>query len=232
MTSQDVIDDLKLLANPERAALAGRYFKTGPGEYAEGDKFLGLTTPQVGTVIRKHLDLSLEELRKLIQSPIHEARTTALSIMVNRFLKGDTGTQKQIFDLYMQSTAWINNWDLVDISAPKIVSGFLQNRDRSILYKLAESDSLWERRIAIMGTFGFIRNGQYEDTLKITKILLGDKHDLIHKATGWLLREVGKRDLALEEEFLKTHIRQLPRTTLRYAIEKFPEEKRQEYLKM
>lgn len=232
MNTEAVRRDLRVLANPERAKLSGRYFKTGPGQYGEGDQFLGLTTPQVGTVIKKYRDLDILEVLRLLDSFVHEDRTTAISIMVYQFEKGDEAKRKQIFDYYLANTKFVNNWDLVDISAPKIVSGYLLGRERKILYKLAKSESLWERRIAIMGTFGFIRQGEFEDTLAISLLLLSDKHDLIHKAVGWMLREVGNRDRQKEEEFLKAHIKQMPRTMVRYAIEKFPEELRLKYLRM
>lgn len=232
MTADEVRHDLRELGNPERAKLSGRYFKTGPGQYGEGDVFLGLTTPQVGTVIKKYRKLDMPETLKLLDSPVHEDRTTAISILVYQFEKGDETKRKQIFDLYLANTKHINNWDLVDISAPKIVSGYLLDKDRKVLYKLAKSENLWERRIAIMGTFGFIRQGDFEDTLAISELLLPDKHDLIHKAVGWMLREVGKLDREAEEKFLKAHIKVMPRTMVRYAIEKFPEDLRLKYLRM
>lgn len=242
--------DLKKLANPEKAMIFGRFFKTGKGEYGEGDKFLGIMTKPLGELARKYKDLSFPDLQKLLNGQYHEERSLGIQILLIQFKKGTEKKKKEIFNFYLRNTKKINNWDLVDISAPHIVGeSMIQAVGRSggqtirgsgdqsvgtgrvILYKLARSENLWERRIAIMATFAFIRENDFSDTLKISEMLLSDKHDLIHKACGWLLREIGKRDLEVEEEFLKKHLKNMPRTMLRYAIEKFPEEKRQKYLR-
>lgn len=231
MSAAKVKKELKLLANPEKAKLFLRFFKTGKGEYGEGDVFLGLTVPQQRGVVKKYRDLALEEAEKLLQSKIHEHRLVALLILVEKYQKGEERLKKEIFDLYLRNTKGINNWDLVDLSAPKIVGPWLLDKDRSLLYKLVRSKNLWERRIGVMATFAFIRENQFEDNLKIAEMLLDDKHDLIHKAVGWMLREIGKRDQGKEEAFLQKHGKRMPRTMLRYAIEKFPEKKRQFFLK-
>ncbi|HEX2768973.1 MAG TPA: DNA alkylation repair protein [Geobacteraceae bacterium] len=222
---------LRQLGDPERARLLQRFFKTGPGQYAEGDRFLGLKVPQVRLLLREYRGLTPTDSLPLLMSPIHEERLFALLALVRCFEKGDEARREQVYTLYLANTERINNWDLVDISAPQIVGGFLLERDRGPLDLLAQSASLWERRIAIMATFTFIRRNQFVDTLRIARLLLHDREDLIHKAAGWMLREVGKREPAVEEGFLKQHCRIMPRTMLRYAIEKFPEEKRQMYLK-
>lgn len=224
--------ELNVLANKEKAGLLTRYFKTGKGEYGEGDTFLGLTVPQQRTVAKRHKDLPLREVLELLQNNIHEYRLTALFILVGKFEKGSDEERKQIIDLYLHNTNYINNWDLVDLSAPKIVGTYLlhQKSERKLLYTLAKSNNLWERRIAIMSTFPFIKQKDFIDTFAIAENLLHDKHDLIHKAVGWCLREIGKIDQAREEEFLKKHYKSMPRTMLRYAIEKFSKETRAEYL--
>lgn len=231
MTTASPQQQLKKLANPQKAISVARFFKTGKGEYGEGDIFLGITVPQIRIVAKQCKDLSLKEIEKLLQSKIHEERLVALIILVNQFKKEDEDKQKKIFDLYLSSTKYINNWDLVDASAEYIVGAYLINRSKAILKKLALSISIWERRIAIMATFQFIKQKQYEHTFIIAKILLKDDHDLIHKAVGWMLREVGKRiSEAIEETFLQQHYQQMPRTMLRYAIERFEEKKRKKYL--
>lgn len=224
--------ELKKLANPERAKLSARYFKTGKGEYAEGDLFCGLTTPQVRAVAGKFQDLPLSEVEQVLQGRYHEERTVALIILKYQFHKGDEATKRKIYELYLRNTKHINNWDLVDISAGEILGVYLANKRRDILFQLAKSKMLWERRMAIMATFYYIRQGEYSDTLKISEILLKDEHDLIHKAVGWMLREVGKQDKKTEEEFLRKNLKIMPRTMLRYAIEKFPEKERRLFLKM
>jgi len=227
---ENIQKELKSKADPERAKHSVRYFKTGPGEYGEGDVFLGLKVPDIRKIVRKYSGMALTETEKLLHSKIHGERQVALLIWVNKFQKGDAELKKKIFDLYLKNTKWINNWDLVDLSAPKIVSQYLLDFDKKILYSLARSKNIWERRIAIMGTAEFIRNNQFNDTLKIAEMLLSDEHDLIHKAVGWMLREVGKRSFSAEEKFLTKYAAQMPRTMLRYAIEKFPEPKRKRYL--
>lgn len=231
MNHKDAQNKLRTTADPEIAEHSQRFFKTGPGEYGEGDKFLGIRVPDIRKIARKFKQLSLEETEQLLQSEFHEERLCALIILSNRAKKADSEEQKAIFDLYLQNTRFVNNWDLVDTSAEDIVGRYLGDKDRNVLYKLAKSDDLWERRIAVISTFHFIKNGDFDDTLEIAERLLNDKHDLIHKAVGWMLREIGKRDLKTEEEFLDQHAKNMPRTMLRYAIKIFPKEKRQKYLK-
>jgi 3-methyladenine DNA glycosylase AlkD len=222
---------LRRLGDPEKARFLQRFFKTGPGEYAEGDRFIGLKVPQVRLMLREYRGLTPIEVLPLFISPIHEERLFALLALVRCFEKGDDASREQVYTLYLANTKHINNWDLVDISAPQIFGGFLLERDRGPLDQLAQSASLWERRIAILATFTFIRQNRFDDTLRIARLLLHDREDLIHKAVGWMLREVGKREPAVEEGFLRQHCLVMPRTMLRYAIEKFPEEKRRMYLK-
>lgn len=231
MKASIVQHELKKLADPRKAEILQGFFKTGPGQYGEGDIFLGITVPISRTVARKFSELPFDEIRKLFQSPIHEERLVALLILVHNFNSGTNSERATIFDFYLRNTKHINNWDLVDLSAHHIVGAYLFERDTKPLYKLVKSSNLWERRISIVSTFYFINNHAYADTLKLAAVLLNDEHDLIHKAVGWMLREVGKRDLAVEEGFLKKYYRKMPRTMLRYAIEKFPESKRQKYLK-
>ena len=220
--------ELEKLADPEKAKLLSGFFKTGKGQYGEGDIFLGVMVPNTRKVVRQHEDATFEELEELLNSKIHEHRLAALLVLVENF-----PTNKDvIYEFYMKNTKKINNWDLVDCSAPYIVGGYLLDRDRSVLYKLAKSDNIWERRIAIIATLNFIKNKKFDDTVKIAEILLEDKHDLIHKAVGWMLREMGKRGgLAEEEMFLQKNSKKMPRTMLRYAIERFDKEKRGEYMK-
>jgi 3-methyladenine DNA glycosylase AlkD len=254
--------ELAQLASPERAALQQRYFKTGPGEYAEGDRFLGLTVPQVRALVKRYRELSLPDTTELLHSPIHEERLLALLLLVHAYRQ----QPQRVYDLYLANTRFINNWDLVDSSAEHIVGAFLfdqakvrrrsptapswdrrspedrgdlrsagvarsGDRPQRQLVRLARSQSLWERRIAVLATFHFIKRGEFAPTLRMARQLLGDREDLIHKAVGWMLREVGKRDVATAESFLNEHYRQMPRTMLRYAIEKFPQAKRLSYLR-
>lgn len=227
----DIEKNLQRLANPEQAKILQRFFKTGKGQYGEGDIFLGIKVPEQRKVAKKYLDLSLKEIQEMLSSKIHEHRLTSLFILIEKYKKSNDNEKKKIFDFYLKKTKNINNWDLVDLSAPNIAGDYLSDKSRGILYKLAKSKNLWERRIAIVSTYAFIRNNQFEDTLKISEILLNDKHDLIHKAVGWMLREVGKRNQAIEEEFLKKHYQTMPRTMLRYSIERFSEGKRKFYMK-
>ncbi|MCY2995526.1 MAG: DNA alkylation repair protein [Planctomycetota bacterium] len=222
---------LRSLGCPKQAAILARFFKTGPGQYGEGDRFVGVKVPVTRKVAGEFKSLSLTEVACLLHSEIHEERLLALVILVGQFEKGDDSARKRIYDLHLANTKHINNWDLVDLSAPQIVGGYLENRSRKPLDRLAKSASIWERRISIVATHWFIRHGDFADTLRIAEKLLTDKEDLIHKAAGWMLREVGKRDAAVLEEFLSEHCRVMPRTMLRYAIERFPDEKRQAYLK-
>lgn len=232
MNHTDVQDTLRELADPETAKHSKRFFKTGPGEYGEGDQFLGIRVPEIRKVARRFKQLPLNETERLLKSGFHEERLCALIILATRAKKADSKVKEQIYNLYLSNTIYINNWNLVDTSAEHIVGRYLADEDRTALYKLAKSDNLWERRIAIMSTFHFIKNNEFDDVLDIARILLNDEHDLIHKAVGWMLREVGKRNRKTEEKFLDQHIQDMPRTMLRYAIEKFPQDKRQYYLKL
>jgi len=224
------IDRLKELADPVTAKQQARYFKTGPGEYGEGDVFIGVRVPALRSLARQLSGLSVSEMVELLQSDIHEQRLLALLLLVQRYRCGSEAEQKKIFTAYLSNTRYINNWDLVDVSAEKIVGAWLYERDRSVLDKLAASRDLWRRRISIMATLYFIRQGEFRPTLKLARVLLGDQHDLIHKAVGWMLREVGNRDQEVAEVFLRRHYRVMPRTMLRYAIEKFPPALRKKYL--
>ena len=228
LTLLDFKKELKTKASSKKAKILQRFFKTGPGEYSEGDVFLGVVVPEIRKLVKKYSNLKIKEIIKLLHSKIHEERLTALLLMVNKFQTEEN--KEKIYNLYLKNTKYINNWDLVDLSAHKIIGDYLLNKPKLILFKLAKSKSLWDRRISIISTFSFIKNNKFTETLKIAKILLNDKHDLIHKAVGWMLREVGKRDLKTEEEFLKRYYQKMPRTMLRYAIEKFPEKKRKQYL--
>ena len=231
MTHQKIKKRLKQLANREKAEVLQRFFKTGPGEYGEGDVFIGVKVPDLRKVEKDFQDISTEDVIVLLESAIHEEKLLALLILVRKYVKGNQTAQKRIFRLYLKKTKFINSWDLVDGSAHHIVGDYLMDKNKAPLYRLAKSEDLWERRIAIVATLYFIKHGKYEETLKIAKTLLTDKEDLIHKAVGWMLREIGKRDMTFEEMFLKQHYKEMPRTMLRYAIEKFPEPKRQKYLK-
>lgn len=219
------------LADPEKAILCQRFFKTGKGQYGEGDCFLGIPMPEIRKFATACAGLPLTEILKILKSRWHEERLLAVLLLMFCFQRAAARDREKIFNSYLRSTRFINNWDLIDITAPHVVGAYLQDRPRQVLYQLAKSDSLWERRIAILATFHFIRQGDYADTLKISKALLNDPHDLIHKAVGWLLREVGKRDLKTAEAFLQKHSRRMPRTMLRYAIEKFSAVKRKFYLR-
>lgn len=232
MTASDVIVALKSYASAERAKSSKWFFKTGPGQYGEGDEFIGVNVPNQRKVAKQFALLPLAEIKKLLQNKTHEARLTALFILVLQFKIAEDAEQKTIYDFYLQNTKYVNNWDLVDSSAQHIVGGYLADRDRSVLLKLAQSPDLWERRIAIIATAKFVGMGEHDDTFRIAKILISDDHDLIHKAVGWMLREVGKNcGQQVEEEFLKEHYKVMPRTMLRYAIEHFEEPLRQKYLK-
>lgn len=222
--------DLDKIKSPDRAKLNSRFFKTAKGEYGEGDVFLGITVPDIRKIAKKYTNLTFEELNELLKSEVHDYRQTALYTLVNKYQKANDPDKKKIFDFYIQHSKNINNWDLVDTSAPHIVGNYLLHKDKSILYEFAKSTNLWERRIAIISTFAFIRQNNFEDAAKIAEMLLNDSHDLIHKATGWMLREIGNRNQSAEEQFLKKHYKQMPRTMLRYAIEKFEENLRKKYL--
>ncbi|MBN1622460.1 MAG: DNA alkylation repair protein [Endomicrobiales bacterium] len=222
--------ELHRLKNPGRAKILSRFFKTGKGEYGEGDIFLGIQIPQLREIAKRYKDISLKSLEELIKSRIHEHRMVAVLILVERYQKSDKQNKYKIAEFYLSNRSYINNWDLVDLSAPKILGQYLNGQDRSILYGFAGSKNLWERRISILSAFYFIRNNDFEDAFKISEMLLNDGHDLIHKAVGWMLREIGKRDIKSEEKFLKKHYKKMPRTMLRYAIEKFPRNKKMFYM--
>ena len=231
MDALDIQRRLQKIGNKKHAAVSQRFFKTGSGEYGEGDIFIGIRVPVLRKLVKEYKDLPVSEIKILLRSPIHEERLLAILLFVRKFEKGDGDIKKDIYDLYLKSTAFINNWDLVDTSAEHIVGAYLTDKSKRPLYRLTKSKNLWERRIAIMATFHFVKRHEFSETLKISNMLLTDRHDLIHKASGWMLREIGKRDLETEETFLKEHYKKMPRTMLRYAIEKFPEKKRQRYLK-
>ena len=230
MTAKDVKQKLKSLALPEVAKSSGRFFKTGPGQYGEGDRFIGIKVPILRSVSREFRLLPLDEIESLLHSPIHEERHLALMVLLLQVAKCDDVHREAAFDFYLKNTKFINNWDLVDCSAPQVVGGFLMDKSRKPLFDLTKSKSLWERRIAIVSTQHFIRHDDFADTLAISQRLLKDEEDLIHKAAGWMLREVGKKAQPVLEAFLDQHGAVMPRTMLRYAIEKFPPDQRRSYL--
>ena len=230
MKAKQISQTLRALADPERAKKSLRFFKTGKGEYGEGDQFLGIRVPVLRRQAKLYADISLAELQPLLASAFHEERLCALFILVNKFEKGSDDERIIIYDFYLNNTDYINNWDLVDSSAYQIVGAYLLDKDRAPLYSLCESSSLWERRIAIISTLRFIKEHQFDDTLAISECLLEDKEDLIHKAVGWMIREVGNRDVGRLKDFLKQHYQSMPRTMLRYAIEKFSPQERKKYL--
>lgn len=226
-----VLRELQALRNPDRALVSQRFFKTGPGQYGEGDRFLGLDVPTLRGLAKEHAQLPSTDCAKLLASAWHEARLLALLIMVEQYPCADAAQQTAIYKLYMSSTERINNWDLVDASAEHIVGAYLQGRSRAPLLRLARAKDLWQRRIAILATFHYIKQGEFAETLRIAELLLHDEHDLIHKAVGWMLREIGKRDRSVEEAFLKVRAANMPRTMLRYAIERFTPALRQRYMR-
>lgn len=230
MTVHEIRTKLRKLGNKQRAKVLQGFFKTGPGEYGEGDVFLGIKVPELRRLAKEYQDITTKEIKQLLKSSIHEERLLALLILVLTYSKGNEIAKKRIYELYLKNTKFINNWDLVDGSAEYIVGDFLMDKSRKPLYSLAKSSDLWKRRIAMMSTFHFIKRHEFFETLKISRMLLSGEEDLIHKAVGWMLREVGKRHLPTEEKFLKEHYKKMPRTMLRYAIERFPESKRQRYL--
>lgn len=231
MTISEIQHKLEKLANKEKAKVLQGFFKTGPGQYGEGDVFLGITVPLLRKLAKECRKTAVADSVALLRSKVHEQRVLALFLLVHAYAVGDESVKKKIYGLYLKNTRYINNWDLVDLSAPNIVGNHLADKSRKPLYALARSRDLWKKRIAILATFRFIKQDDFADALAIAGMLKKDDHDLIHKAVGWMLREVGKRDMRAEEEFLRKHYRDMPRTMLRYAIERFPEAKRQRYLK-
>lgn len=228
----NLIKELQDVKNPKQAKLLQRFFKTGPGEYGEGDKFLGIKVPIQRQVAKKYSGLNLIQIQKLLDSVVHEYRLVGLLILVDKFKKAnDEKTQGDIFNFYLKNTKNINNWDLVDLTAHKIIGEFLEKKNKDTLYRLAQSSNLWEKRISIISCFAYIKNKDFKDALRIAEILLKDEHDLIHKAVGWVLREIGKKDKKILEEFLKKHYKIMPRTMLRYSIEKFSEKERKIWMK-
>lgn len=231
MNYQNVHSKILSLADPKLSINLQRFFKTGKGEYGEGDKFLGIGVPVIRTLAKSFCDLPLSSVERLIKSPYNEERLLGFLILNSQYKNADEKGKKNIFRFYFKNLRGVNNWNLVDLTAPNIIGFHLMNRNKTVLYKLAKSKNLWSRRIAIISTFQFIRQNQFDDTLNIAAQLLQDKHDLIHKACGWMLREVGKRNVKVLERFLKNNYAKMPRTMLRYAIERFPEKKRKAYLK-
>ncbi len=231
MTAREIQKIIRELADPERQKKSERFFKTGKGDYAENDQFLGIRVPVLRSHAAKFRDTTLEQTLKLLKSVYHEERLLALIMLVQRFGKAEEKEQKTIFEKYMVNLKYVNNWDLVDSSAHQIVGGFLNSRDRAPLYTLARSSSLWARRVAIVSTYHFIRKGDFTDVLALSKMLINDKEPLIQKAVGWMLKEAGKRHRDTATTFLKKYYIDMPRTMLRYAIEKHPEKERQKFLK-
>ena len=234
MTATQVIEDLNRASDKAKSVILARFFKTGPGEYGEGDQFLGVTVPQQRIIAKKYRNLPLGEVEKLLISPWHEHRLTGLLILTYRFPVSEMAQKKEIFEFYLNHATYIDNWDLVDVTAPGIVGEYLveSGSDIGLLRRLAKSQSLWERRIAIVSTFTWIRSGRHQECFEIAEILLHDSHDMIQKAVGWMLREAGKRcGEDILSDFLDRHVNGMPRTMLRYAIERFPEAVRQEYLR-
>lgn len=230
--TEQIITRLHEMADPEIAAHSQGFFKTGPGQYGEGDIFLGIRVPAIRKYVRECSNIAMEDVLELLASSFHEARLLALLIMVAKFTTARSCVeQESIYELYLAHTAHINNWDLVDCSAEYIVGAHLFHREREPIYLLARSESLWERRIAVISTFHFIRRNDFQDTMALAEMLLHDREDLIHKAAGWMLREVGKRSINVEMDFLDKNRLKIPRTMLRYAIERFPEDIRLSYLK-
>lgn len=229
----ELIDELKREQNEERAKNLQKFFKTEKGQYGEGDVFYGIQAPVLRKISKKHLSLPLEDLQKLLDSRIHEQRFVALLILIQKYKKSkrNHADKMRIFYFYLKNTGRINSWDLVDLSAPAIMGDFSVSQGNETIRHLAQSQNLWEKRIAIISTFAFIKNRSFGESLAVANILMQDEHDLIHKAVGWMLREVGKKNMEVLEIFLKTRYKEMPRTMLRYAIEKFPEDRRKKYLK-
>jgi 3-methyladenine DNA glycosylase AlkD len=231
MATAEIQRELESLGDPRHAAVLLRFFKTGPGEYGEGDRFRGIRVPVLRKMARKYCGLAQAEVGRLLQSAFHEDRLLALLLLIDRYYRVDDAVRDGIHRFYLEHTGWVNNWDLVDASSPHLVGHYLQGRPKDLLTRLAASGILWERRMAIIATFHFIKQGDLDETFRIAAWLLSDPEDLIHKAVGWMLREAGKRDVTAAETFLGAHYRRMPRTMLRYAIERLPEARRQAYLK-
>lgn len=230
MTASSIMTALQKMGDRKRAQHSQGFFKTGPGEYAEGDVFLGIRVPVLRAEAKKYKNISLLELQKILVSDFHEARLLAVFIMVLQFPKAPCAKKQELYDLYASHTKYINNWDIVDSSAHYIVGAYLQDKDKKQIYDWAHSQDIWERRIAMIATFYYIKKNEFDDALNIAEILVHDQHDLIHKAVGWMLREIGKRNKQVEKKFLDKYSQTMPRTMLRYAIEKFPEPERKKYL--
>ncbi len=231
MTAEKIREELEALSTPEKKEFLPYFFKTGKGQYGEGDKFLGVVVPDSRKIAKKYKDIPFQEVKNLLNSEYHECRLCALLILVERFKKADEQNRKAIYEFYLSHTHRINNWDLVDLSSQYIVGEYLLDKDRSVLYKLADSELLWDQRIAVLATFPFIRNHDFEDLLALSEKLLHHKHDLMHKAVGWLLREAGKKDKTVLIGFLDRYYKEMPRTMLRYSIEKLTSEERAYYMK-
>jgi 3-methyladenine DNA glycosylase AlkD len=235
MLYHDLLNEMNQLKNKDQSIILSRFFKTGKGQYGEGDIFLGIKVPVQRILSKKYQNLNLNDIEKLISSKIHEHRLTALFILIlqyDKYKKEKNKSQNEkIIKFYLKNTKYVNNWDLVDLSAPKLLGPYLLDKNRNILYKLAKSNSLWDKRIAILSTFTFIKNNDFKDCLKLSKLFLKEKHDLMHKSGGWMLREIGKRDINVLYHFLDKYYNTMPRTMLRYAIEKFDENKRKYYMK-
>ena len=230
MRLSEVRAELRAAADPKKAEFLKRFFKCGPGGYAEGDRFLGIVVPRLRALARRARALPLSDVQALLRSPWHEERFVALAVLVDRFTRAEEKERAALYRFYCRHLRWIDNWDLVDVSAPHVVGGYLLRRDRAPLYRLARSPVLWRRRVAMLATFAFIRADDHDDALRLAERLRDDPHDLMHKAVGWMLREVGKRDRARLEAFLHRHAARMPRTALRYAIEKFPPAERRRWL--
>ncbi|WP_367898568.1 DNA alkylation repair protein [Leptospira sp. WS58.C1] len=229
--AEDVILEVRNIADPKAVEILSRFFKTGKGEYGEGDLFLGVKVPPLRKISKSYKGLPLPELQKIVKSKYHEERLLGFFILCEKFQKTRTDKREQLHLFYLKNLKYVNNWDIVDLSSRDLIGDYLIDKKRDLLYKLVKSNNIWERRIAIISTFAFIRKGDFKDTLKISELLLSDKEDLIHKAVGWMLREVGNRSLKSETDFLDKHAHKMPRTMLRYAIEKFPDKLRLKYMK-
>ena len=230
MTSELLIESLQMSADKEKAQFLQRFFKTGRGQYAESDVFWGIKVPETRQVAKAYRSMPLVELGIIMKNPVHEVRLCGLMVLIEQFNKAKEADKKRIIDFYLSHTQYINNWDLVDLSCYKILGNYLLDKPRDVLYRMAKSKNMWEQRIAIVSTLAFIRNYEFDDTLAISEVLLDHRHDLIHKAVGWMLRELAKKDEFAMLQFIEKHYNRLSRTTLRYAIERLPEEQRKNIL--